>query len=77
MMALLTDSLHGFEVRVASVLVGSKKAICQGNILYVSPAMLALMENATSDELEHLCKHIEVLTLPNHDFKSLDMTIGV
>jgi hypothetical protein len=56
--------LFGFEVHVNPVLAGGKKAVRQGNRMYVSPAMYDLISHAEGDELESLLKSIECVTIP-------------
>lgn len=64
--------LNGFEIRQASVLAGGKKAVKMGRVVYVSPAMYALMVGASGDELERLLGKIEVVEVPEMDF-NLDL----
>lgn len=67
----------GFSVAVCSALAGSKKAILQGNTVYVSPAMYDLISHASEEELKRILGAIEVLELPEFDWFNLPMTTGV
>jgi hypothetical protein len=68
--------LHGFSIRVDPILAGCKRAVKQGNTFIVSPAMYALMDGATSEELERLLGTIEFIDLgePLGMYTSLPMT---
>lgn len=65
--------LFGLGISVSQHLVGSKKAIRQGNTIYVSPAMYDLIKHANPDELKTLLEQIAVLTIPEISF-ALPMT---
>jgi hypothetical protein len=68
--------LFGFEIRVADYLKGSKKAVRQGNTIFVSPAMWDLMKHASDQaELEHLLSKIELVEIPKMDFFDIPMTV--
>lgn len=59
------DSLTSLNVCIASNLIGSKRAIQNGDTLYVSPAMWDLIEHANDDgELETLLAAIPVVQMP-------------
>ena len=58
--------LHGIgniPISVSSMLIGSKKAVLQDGVLYVSPAMERLMQGSTREELRHLLERIELLKI--------------
>ena len=57
----------GFRVRVASALSGGSRAVRQGDVIYVSPAMYDLMSHADEAELERLLQAIRLVTLPPAD----------
>lgn len=58
------NPMFGLSVQVSQSLAGSKKAIRQGNTVYVSPAMHDLMKHADQDELRLLLEKIEMVTIP-------------
>lgn len=66
----------GFNVEVSRHLVGSKKAIRQGNTIFVSPAMFDLMKHATQQELQFLLSKIEMFTIPDPpNFLAVDLSL--
>ena len=69
---LWQGSLSAMQVVVSKSLIGSKKALIQGNRIYVSPAMHVLMEGATQEELVRLLKTISTLEIPEYNPQSGD-----
>lgn len=54
----------GFGIKVAQSLKGSRRAVRQGNTIYLSPAMYDLVSKADPEELWFLLEHIEIVTIP-------------
>ncbi len=61
------DTLTGLSVHVVSHMVGMKKAVRQGDRLYVSPAMWDLLSHAEGAELERLLAAIPCTEIPEFD----------
>ena len=53
--------VFGIAVEVSPLLQGQKRAVRNGDTLYVSDAMWRLMKDATDKELRHLFEHLEFL----------------
>lgn len=56
--------LDGFRVQVSEHMVGAKLAVRIGDTIHVSPAMWALMDGASPEELERLLAAIPLLAFP-------------
>lgn len=54
---------YGLAIEVNEHLAGGKNAVVLGGRLIVSPAMWALMKDATEAELLHLLKHLPIVNL--------------
>lgn len=60
------DRLTSIEIKVDPHLVGSKMAVrIERGPIYVSPAMMDLIQHADQDELRKLLASIKLLTLPD------------
>ena len=76
---IFRDSLSGIEIRVDTSLVGSKKAVRLGDgPIYVTPAMMDLVQHAEGDELRRLLGSIPLVTIPDYspDYSS-DYRMGL
>lgn len=60
------------RVEVCQYMTGGKVAAARMNDkLFVTPAVYSLMQGATPEEMEHLCKHLRVVNLGEFDTFSL------
>jgi hypothetical protein len=60
----MSGPLSGLKVSASEYMAGAKKAVLCGGTVHVSPAMWALMKDATPEELEHLLRNLPCLVLP-------------
>lgn len=61
----MTNSIPfaGLAISVSEMMAGQKTAVRINDTVHVSPAMYALMQNATPEDLEHLFRNLEILDL--------------
>lgn len=57
----------GLPIEVAHNLAGQKRAVKFACALYVSPAMMSLMNTATPEEFVNLCRSIQVIDLDQQE----------
>ena len=61
--------LAGMSVHVDEKLTGAKRGVLHDGALRVSPAMYSLMQTASEEELQELCKQIECLDTTNYEMR--------